>query len=103
VLEKLVHLDPDFLEDHLVGSFELSDEFVRVEDLLTFPSDWIENATGTAECGTEWLAENAGALLSVPSIIVPEQRNFLLNPAHPGARGLRQVGERQFVFDFWLL
>jgi len=103
VLEKLVHLDPDFFEDHLLGWFELDQEFRRVEDLHSFPSNWIENPTGTAECGTEWLAGNTEVLLSVPSVVVPEQRNFLLNPAHPEASRLRQVYERLFRFDTRLM
>ena len=103
VLEKLVHLDPDFLEDHLLGLFELDQEFRRVEDLRSFPPNWIENATGTAECGTGWLAGNTEVLLSVPSVVVPEQRNFLLNPAHPEASRLRQIHERPFRFDARLM
>jgi RES domain-containing protein len=103
VLEKLVHLDPDFLEDHLLGLFELDQESRGVEDLRSFPPNWIENPTGTAECGSGWLAENTEVLLSVPSVVVPEQRNFLLNAAHPEASRLRQVHERSFRFDVRLM
>jgi len=38
----------------------------------------LRNPAGTSECGTQWLQGNTGALLSVPSFIVPEQRNFFL-------------------------
>ena len=33
--------------------------------------------------GEQWLAAKASLLLSVPSVIVPEERNVLINPAHP--------------------
>jgi RES domain-containing protein len=35
----------------------------------------------------------------VPSAILPEEHNFVLNPEHPGAQRLRLVRERQFTFD----
>jgi RES domain-containing protein len=35
----------------------------------------------------------------VPSAILPEERNFVLNPEHPDAKRLRLVHERLFTFD----
>lgn len=104
VLEKQVHLDPDLIgDDYLLGTFEINVSTAFVEDLPAFPGNWISDIAGTAQCGTQWLTGNNGILLSVPSAIVPEQRNFLLNPVHPGAAQLRSNQERPFRFDSRLL
>ncbi|OYQ33820.1 hypothetical protein CHU95_14260 [Niveispirillum lacus] len=93
VLEVRVHLDlsPDLLPDDYVLSRVALDGLAveRVDDL---PPD-------TAAYGTDWLRSVRTPVLSVPSLIVPESRNLLLNPAHPEANGARITGSRAFSFD----
>jgi RES domain-containing protein len=48
--------------------------------------------------GDEWLVSLRSAVLSVPSAIVPESRNLLLNVAHPDARKARIASIRAFAF-----
>ena len=49
------------------------------------PTDWLDNTHVTRATGDAWLAKNRSPLLLVPSAVVPETYNILLNPAHPGA------------------
>jgi RES domain-containing protein len=49
------------------------------------PQDWVENTQATRAIGDEWLTKSATPLLAVPSALVPEMSNILLNPAHPDA------------------
>ncbi len=63
------------------------------------PKDWIENTSVTRSIGDAWLAEARSALLIVPSAIVPETYNLLLNPAHSDAGGVRIVDVREHVID----
>ena len=49
--------------------------------------------------GDTWLRAKRSALLSVPSIIVPQARNMLLNPAHPQAAQIRVADITPFGFD----
>jgi hypothetical protein len=39
----------------------------------------------------------------VPSAILPEEINFVLNPEHPDAKLLRLAGKRRFAFDTRLI
>ncbi|AUN29797.1 RES family NAD+ phosphorylase [Niveispirillum cyanobacteriorum] len=93
VLEVRVHLDlsPDLLPDDYVLC-EVSLTGVPVERVTELPAD-------TAIFGTDWLRSARTAVLSVPSLIVPESRNLLLNPGHPEANGARITGSRAFSFD----
>jgi RES domain-containing protein len=54
-------------------------ERVSVDQL---PSDWPERTDVTRALGDGWLARGSAALLTVPSAIVPETFNVLLNPSH---------------------
>jgi len=39
----------------------------------------------TRAIGDEWISTNRSSLLLVPSAVVPETLNVLLNPGHPDA------------------
>jgi RES domain-containing protein len=39
-----------------------------------------------ADLGSRWVEEGKTAILAVPSAVVPQERNYLLNPAHPRFR-----------------
>ncbi len=55
------------------------------------------------EWGTAWAARGRTLLAEVPSVIVPEEANVLINPAHPGAAGLRVRKVRRWLYDARLL
>jgi RES domain-containing protein len=50
--------------------------------------------------GDEWLARGETAVLKVPSAIVTEEWNYLLNPLHAGFRKLRLDKPQPFDFDY---
>ena len=82
-----VRLDPD---EHLltVGS-----------DML--PDDWraVPWPTSTQEIGMFWHEEQASVVLNVPSAVVPRQRNFLVNVAHPRFNELQIQEPEPFEID----
>jgi RES domain-containing protein len=53
----------------------------------------------TKDLGTNWVKSGASAVLSVPSAVVPNERNYLLNPAHPDFKKIRFSAPVPFVFD----
>lgn len=106
VLEKLVWTDPDDVPDDLV-LFEIDApdgmSCIRVETPMLLDS-WTE--PGCAECvelGDDWLRSASTALLGIPSAVVPEEENVLLNSAHEEAPLVRVIGRRPFRFDLRLL
>jgi RES domain-containing protein len=54
--------------------------------------------------GDVWLREQRTPVLKVPSAIIPESSNLLLNPNHPAATEARVTETRRFEFDprLWL-
>lgn len=103
LLEVLVHLEVD--EAHRPATYQL----LKVEaedgiisdriDLATLPSTWATNDAATQAHGDAWLRAGGAALLCVPSAIVPETSNWLLNPRHPDAPRVRIVQIRKDPYD----
>lgn len=107
VLELLVHTDPDLVPNDLHGfEIEVPDSLTpRLLDVGTLPSNWrpIPNHPACRAIGDDWLHGRSHALLGVPSAVVPEELNYLINPAHPAAGAIRVVRSRAFSFDQRLL
>jgi RES domain-containing protein len=49
--------------------------------------------------GDSWLDEGAAPVLQVPSVIVPEEYNLLINPVHPASKRISATVARQYVYD----
>ena len=59
---------------------------VAIEALDPLPHGWREiDSPAAMAAGTEWAVAGRTAVLRVPSVIVPEDANYLVNPAHPDA------------------
>jgi RES domain-containing protein len=107
VLELLVHTDPDLVPQDL-RAFEIDcppSMKVEILDVTTLPSNWrqIPNHPACRSLGDAWLKRASHAVLAVPSAVVPEELNYLINPAHPEAGQIKVVRSRGFAFDQRLL
>ena len=78
---------------------EVSAQTISARDLV---EDWVKDETATRTVGDEWLASKRTALLRVPSAIVPETFNTLLNSEHSEAR-LRILSHREYAWDSRLI
>ena len=103
LLETLVHLEID-AEDRpdrfqllgIEGPDSLSLETIEAESL---PPDWAKDMAVTQFAGDKWLTERRSLLLEVPSVLVPETWNVLVNPSHPEASHLKITRTYEHAFD----
>ncbi|MCA9402873.1 MAG: RES family NAD+ phosphorylase [Candidatus Omnitrophica bacterium] len=51
------------------------------------------------EIGNAWLDQGRYCILKVPSVVVPEEHNFLLNPQHPEFKRVRFGKPQKMNFD----
>lgn len=58
------------------------------------PEGLVSRAVGSA-----WLTSGRSAILTVPSVIIGEEDNVLINPAHPGASRFTATKVRRFIYD----
>jgi RES domain-containing protein len=61
--------------------------------------DAIPEGLESRRLGSTWLRAGDSLLLAVPSVIVPEEDNVLINPAHPDRARVSAIKVRRFVYD----
>ena len=61
--------------------------------------DAIPEGLVSRAAGSAWLGAVRTALLAVPSVIIVEEDNVLINPAHPDAKRITATKVRRFVYD----
>lgn len=87
-LELLVHVnDSSLLPSYVLIPCEFSvRQVTRVEDLGALPSGWASYPAPAAlqVLGDSWAKSRSSLVLSVPSAVTEMERNYVLNPAHPG-------------------
>lgn len=102
-LEALVHVDSGNAPSDLrLLTIHVPDELPREElTIATLPRGWnaVPGPPSLQAIGTQWLRSLRGPVLVVPSAIIPEERNLLLNPKHPALRGVRVTKTAPFSFD----
>lgn len=102
VMEVLVHLRPAVIDqDFALAVFEIPDEEVLTIEVKDLPSNWKEETAleRLKEIGNQFIKENRYLLAKIPSIILEEEYNMVLNPNHPNAAKVKLVQQRVFRFD----
>ena len=100
-LELLVHLDPDEVPADLAAFLIDIPDTVAVERIepAALPPRWRVEEENCRRAGDAWLRARRTAVLIVPSALIPEELNTLLNPTHADAGRVRVVSSRPFTFD----
>ncbi len=103
LVEILVHLE---LRD---GAFPRSFQLLKVQvpetvsrerlEEATLAPDWIQDNRISRGAGDRWIDEARSALLEVPSAIIPETSNWLLNPMHPDSAAISIAWHRPYPYD----
>lgn len=101
-LEILVHAEVHQLRrPHHAFHLDVPDDLVEEIPRARLPSDWQHptHHPRAQRYGGEWAASLRSVALLVPSIVVPTERNAVLNPRHPRFAGLAIGGPLPFSFD----
>ena len=102
-LELFVHTDPDLTPANLQAiPADIPDDLTVHEIALPdLPGNWrdIPAPAELQEWGRSWIVERTTTILSVPSVVIPTERHYVINPRHTSFRRIH-VGKRQdFSFD----
>jgi RES domain-containing protein len=102
VLEVLVHLPPLLLPDNFcVAEVEVPNNSILTLDIKSLPDNW-QDASSPAELktlGNQFIKETKYLMMKVPSSVVPEEYNYLLNPWHPDIKRVKILNTHPFTFD----
>jgi RES domain-containing protein len=95
----LVHVTGRLPQNYVAFKISFPDGEVEELNLKTFKAGWERDLTQTRAVGDRWLKEARSLALIVPSVVLPESRNILLNPQHPNAARMRLASQQPFTFD----
>ena len=105
-LEILVHVDAgELLEEYLCIPVSFDKRLVRALDFDDLPDDWRVNPqpVSTQQLGDRWAQGRRSVVLEIPSVLIPGESNYLINPAHPNFGKLKIAAPQPFEFDPRLL
>ena len=104
-LEILVHLNPPLPFRYVSVQIEFEERLVTRLVSSALPLDWrLEPPPqSTKQVGDAWLRARESAILAVPSVIIPDETNYLLNPGHPEFQDIIFGQPEPFMFDPRLL
>jgi len=102
-LENVVHRSQeDLSQEFNVLTIYIPDTLeIKTISLNDLASDWnhYDRISNTRIIGDNWVKENRTAILQVPSSIVHEEVNYLINPGHTDFKYIKLVKTQPFIFD----
>jgi RES domain-containing protein len=103
VLEVLVHLNGVFRAPLMLCGYDVPDApgLIAEADPTSLPERWdaIPHGQASASDGGDWLRAGEQLGLVLPSVVVPQARNVLLNPLHPAMAQVVLVHQEPFQLD----
>jgi RES domain-containing protein len=80
----LAHLTPSELRlPYALIGIEIEDSLVQELNPQSLPGNWKDDPPPPRLNEIEWIKAGCSAALRVPSALLPQESNFLLNPEHP--------------------
>ena len=79
----------------------IDDSMITVLEEKALPRDWRQDSApaSTRSIGDAWVLSGTGAALRVPSVVVPMEFNYALNPRHPDFARVVVGTPMPFPFD----
>jgi RES domain-containing protein len=106
-VEFLVHVPLSIVPNDLsIACLEIPDDIVSEQiSMNDLPKNWREYPAPPelAKLGSAWALEKRSLLLRVPSVVVPNEFNILINPRHQGIHIVTISRVERYTFDSRLL
>lgn len=103
LLETLVHVPQKNLPKDLCLTIIRLPEKISIQklELSDLPKNWrtVPIESSLQNIGDKWLKSSTTAILRVPSVIVPEEYNYLINPLHRESEKITITSSNPFIFD----
>lgn len=101
--EVVVHISLAALpRDYMMIEIEIpNDVSIETFDTTQLPANWRSNPpqVHTQRIGDDFIISLESCVLKVPSVVVPGDYNFLINPHHPQFNKIKIAEATSFLFD----
>jgi RES domain-containing protein len=100
LLEILVYsASYDQIQNNILVSIQVPEVNVPAISATALPRNWQADPGNSQYIGDEFLTMKEFLLLNVPSAIIPEEHNILINPLHTDFRKVKIISAKKFAFD----
>lgn len=102
LLEYTVNIDIDDIPRALsITTIEIPDRSMKILKEADLPGDWKHSPapSSTKSFGSNLLLATNEPVIKIPSAIIPDEYNYLLNPLHLESNKFKIVSVRDFVYD----
>ena len=101
LLENVVHLNPIHFPELSLLTLDIEKAKILTLNIDDLPENWNQfpSPTRLAEIGKKWALKQESEILAVPSAIVPQSKNYLLNCLHPNFKKIKLLNTEEFIFD----
>lgn len=102
ILEYTVNINIDDIPRALsITALEISHKKLLELSIAELPGNWQEvpAPASTKDFGTKLLKELKYAVLKIPSAIIPDEYDYLLNPLHAESSKFSVVNVQDFIYD----
>lgn len=102
-LEILAHLgrDTKLIGKYVVIPVEFDAKLTQYLNPNLLSKNWKSYPVpyDSQQIGDNWIASQKSVILRVPSVLVPDEHNYLINPGHPDYRKLKIGKPKKFEWD----
>ena len=101
LLESVVHISNIPVDDYCMALIEIPENKIAEIKLADLPANWFINPAqdNLKSIGNKFIKDNIFLALKLPSAIMTEDFNFLLNPNHPDFKKVKIVSTRTIPID----
>lgn len=104
VVHKAIHTGLDY--ETMVISIADEDALYKQVKIASLPKNWrdVEAYAILQDIGSQWYRSRESLVLQVPSVIVPQEHNYIINLNHPDfTDNVQLVRREEFILDKRLL
>lgn len=102
LLEYSVNIDIEFINHKLCFTvIEVQDHLIEAISQESLPNNWkaIPASSTTKTFGSDKLIQTSSNIIKVPSVIIPNEFNFIINPANLDSDAVKIVAVEEYLYD----
>ncbi|OUS28063.1 hypothetical protein A9Q98_07940 [Thalassotalea sp. 42_200_T64] len=101
-LERFVHEDVNTMPKLTMMTIWVPDDIsIKRVNKMDLPKGWdlLPPTRQSQDFGSQWLFKQETLVLQLPSAIIDNEYNYLINPLHPEAIQIKMVDKRDYFYD----
>ncbi|MGZ5254878.1 MAG: RES family NAD+ phosphorylase [Flavitalea sp.] len=102
VLEYTVNVNIDDIPRSLsISTYEIPNERIQELRISDLPGNWKESPSpaSTKDFGTKILKSQESLIIKIPSTVITQEFNYILNPKNAGPKDFKILHQEDFVYD----